>query len=91
MDNTINRDPVAMEFFAGRLMDFCDTMDHKAQMLAGLCEEAERIMEGQNGAAVSQRLAAMAEQIRRQVASGRAMSGRITRSAAMLEQSEKGE
>lgn len=91
MNDIVDRDPAAMEKFSGQLSDFCDTMAQKAALLVKLCGEAEHAMQDQSGVLVTQRLTAMAEDIQTQVARGRALADRISRSAAILAESEKEE
>lgn len=89
MHNIIDRDPVAMEQFCQKLADFCDTMEHKSCVLRKKCEEADYAMQDENGKLVVNRLNSMADDILVQVAQARALVSRISRSAALLAESEE--
>lgn len=91
MNDIVDRDPVAMGKFSGQLSDFCDTMAQKAAALIKLCDRVEYAMQDQNGKILVARLTGMAEDVRVQVANARALAGRISRSAAILAESEKEE
>ena len=91
MNNIVDRDPSAMGKFAAKLSDFCDEMDQKAAAMVKCCEDAELAMQDQGGAATAQRLMKLVEDVRAQVANARALSDRISRSAAILTESEEEE
>ncbi len=89
MDDIVDRDPLALERFGVKLSDFCDSMAQKSAVLIKMCGQAEHAMQDQNGKLLVNRLTTMAGDIQAQVAEARALAARISRSAALLAESEK--
>ena len=61
----------------------------KSAALVKLCDKAEHAMQDHNGEILIQRLTDMAEDLQTRVAYARALADRISRSADILEESEK--
>lgn len=91
MNNIVDRDIAALETFLSKLSHFCDSMDDKASKMIRHCEQAEYAMQDESGTALSKRLTDMATDLKEQVAFARALAGRISRSNALLAESEKEE
>lgn len=88
MNNIVDRDIAALEKFIDKLSHFCDNMDDKASKMIQHCRQAEHAMQDASGTALSQRLTDMATDLKDQVAFARALAGRLSRSTALLVESE---
>ena len=89
MDNIVSRDPTAMKEFSAKLSEFSDFIAKQSAALVQLCGKAEHAMQDHNGEILIQRLTDMAEDLQARVAYARALADRISRSADILEETEK--
>ena len=89
MDNTIDRNSIAMRKFAGDLQQYCDDINYLVFDLSSVCIDAASVMQDDSGRKALNVLTQLAEDLQSQVNAARILLENINVSASLLEQSEE--